>query len=83
MFNTTLYVLQMFGSEEAEIPIHMALWRSPAPDPRLVCYYSSFTALLLLLDVFDTTAASAVFAHMLLLLPSSLCIMTLTYASSV
>jgi hypothetical protein len=29
-------VLQMFGSEEAEIPIHMALWRSPAPDPRLV-----------------------------------------------
>ncbi|KAG5186855.1 XRN 5'-3' exonuclease N-terminus-domain-containing protein [Tribonema minus] len=24
----------MFGSEEADVPLHMALWQSPAPDPR-------------------------------------------------
>jgi len=28
--------IKTFGSDEAEVPLHMCLWKDPAPDPRFV-----------------------------------------------
>lgn len=28
--------IQVFGKEEAEVPVHMVLWSCPSEDPRFV-----------------------------------------------